>query len=641
MCGIAGIFSRGDIERPTLRRMAAVLAHRGPDDEGLWIDREAGIGLAHRRLAILDLTPAGRQPMVSADGRYVLTCNGEIYNHRDLRAEIGQARRIAWHGHSDTETLVEAISLWGLGAALERSVGMFALALWDRERRLLSLARDRFGEKSLYYGYVGGDFAFGSELRAVANLPGCERRIDRQSLAKLAARGYVPAPRSIFEGIRKLEPASVLTISTADVVQRRIPASRSFWSYKAVVRHGCATPVRSEAEALDQLQFTLGRAVTEQSVADVPVGLLLSGGVDSSTMLAFQRARFSGKLRTYSVSFADARYDEGRFAEAVAAYFGTEHHEFRFDAAEALAVIPRLSSIYDEPFADPAAIPTFLISRVARADITVALTGDGADELFGGYTRYRTAARLWRNLHYAPVPARKALGRALRAIPSRMWETIAPGRSAGVRLQRTFHRFAHADDLGDVYRSFRDQWTGETSPVLGADDLAGTDDMDMEAAPLPSIAQMMFCDSTSYLPGDLLCKVDRATMACGLEARLPFLDHRVAEVAARIPLSMKVQGKVGKSILRKLLFRHAPPALFDRPKAGFTVPIGEWLRGPLASWADDLLGPERLARDGYFNPGRIVRLWQDHRSRRLDAGMALWAILMFQSWIDNLPDLGL
>ena len=629
MCGIAGIFARSRVDPASLRQMADVLAHRGPDDEGLWTDEAAAIGLAHRRLAVLDLSPAGHQPMLSADARDVLCYNGEIYNHREVRAEVEAKRRVAWRGHCDAETLVEAIALWGLAAALERCVGMFALAVWDRELRCLSLARDRFGEKPLYFGTVAGDFAFASELDAIAGLPGCERRVDRAALAKLAARGYIPAPHSIYESVRKLEPASILTVTGEDVRQGRIPPAAAYWSYPAVVRAGHDAPLRDEAEALEQLEDALGRAVGQQSVADVPVGLLLSGGIDSSTMLALYRAHSPGSMRTYSVSFTDERYDEAPYARAVAEHFATEHREFRVSAAEAHEVIPQLGAIYDEPFADPAAIPTILISKLARADVTVALTGDGGDELFAGYTRYRTAASLWRHMLRVPAPARKAAGRLLHAL------TPPIGRPAGARLQRTFHRLGTIDDFGDLYRSFRDEWAGLSSPVLGAGGGAGTDDLDLGDDSLPPIARMMLCDATSYLPGDLLCKTDRATMACSLEARLPFLDHRVAEIAARIPLAMKIGPSGGKAILRKLLTRHAPPALFERPKAGFTVPVGDWLRGPLRPWAEDLLGRDRLVRDGYFDAGPVARLWQDHLHRRRDAGNTLWAILMFQAWLSE------
>ncbi|HSQ94785.1 MAG TPA: asparagine synthase (glutamine-hydrolyzing) [Croceibacterium sp.] len=638
MCGIAGIFSASGVDPAVLGRMAGALAHRGPDDEGEWIDQEAGIGLAHRRLAILDLTPAGRQPVGSRSGRFVLTFNGEIYNHLELRGELEAMGTANWVGHCDSETLVEAIAAWGLQHALERCVGMFALALWDRENRQLSLARDRFGEKPLYVGYAGRDFVFASELRPIAENPAFERTIDRAALAKLTARGYIPAPWSIFEGVRKLEPASILTLDADDLAHRRLPRALSYWSYHEVVRRGFDAPIADEAAALEQLEFALGNAVKGQSVADVPVGLLLSGGVDSSSVLAMYRAHLPGNLRTYSVSFEEAGFDEAPYARAVADHFGTEHSEFRFGAAETLDVIPGLGVIYDEPFADPAGIPTYLISKVARTEVTVALTGDGADELLGGYTRYQTAARLWESMQRVPAPARKALGRLLQAIPPAAWDSVSRKPFAAARLQRTFSRLQHAGSLTDIYRSFRDEWTGQASPVIGAGDGIGTDDIDLHDAHLPAIARMMFADATSYLPGDLLCKTDRATMACSLEARLPFLDHRVAEVAAGIAMPLKVAGGTGKAILRKLLCRHAPAALFDRPKAGFSVPIDEWLRGPLKAWAEDLLNPQRLTREGYFDAGRVRRLWQDHLARRRNAGTALWATLMFEVWLETIGE---
>lgn len=638
MCAIAGIVS-GRIDRGLLKRMTASLTHRGPDGEGLWLDEGAGIGLGHRRLAILDLSPAGHQPMVSRDGRYVLTFNGEIYNHLELRARLGAETGIVWRSRCDAETLVEAIARWGLRRTLERCVGMFALGLWDRRERQLQLARDRFGEKPLYYGKIGDELLFASELGAIGLHRGLDREVDRTALAELAARGYIPAPRSIFAGVNKLEPASILTVDAADPGAPAILGIERYWSYREVVRAGLDRPFANEAQALEALEAALADAVTGQSVADVDVGLFLSGGIDSSTIVALHRRHSSADLRTYAVGFEAAAYDEAPFARAVAAHFETDHHEWRVSAAEARAMIPQLGAIYGEPFADPAAIPTLLISRLARENVTVALAGDGGDELFGGYTRYRTAADLWAGLRRVPRALRRGVGRALEAVPPRAWDGVARLSSRadgadflGARLQRTFFRFHSVDGFDDLYRSFRDEWTGRLSPVLGIAEAAGTRDFDLHDDDVPDVARMMYCDAVSYLPGAILCKVDRASMACGLETRLPFLDHRVAEVAARIGQSMKVQASTGKVILRKLLHRHAPAALFDRPKAGFSVPIGAWLRGPLRPWAEDLLDGERLRRDGYFDAALVHRCWREHLDRRRDASMALWAILMFQSW---------
>jgi asparagine synthase (glutamine-hydrolysing) len=639
MCGITGIVSSGGVDRAFLSRMTGSLAHRGPDDEGVWSDPAAGVGLGHRRLAVIDLTPTGRQPMKSGDGQYVLTFNGEIYNHAALRAEIEADGRKEWRGRCDTETLIEAIACWGLERALSRCVGMFALALWDRRDRKLFLARDRFGEKPLYYGRVGKDFLFASELKAIRIHPAFANDIDRVSLRLFAACGYVPAPRSIFEGIFKLEPGSILTLDIGREAGGATPRIDRYWSYRAVVENGLANPIPDEAAAVDELESTLAAAIKGQSVADVPIGTFLSGGVDSSTIVALSRKYISQNVRTYSIGFEEERYNEAHFAKAVAGYFGTDHHERYVTAKEAQEVIPQLPVIYDEPFGDPAQIPTLLMSSLAREKVIVALSGDGGDELFGGYGRYVAAANLWGKLRRLPFPVRRAVGSILNQVPSSAWDRLAaawPGRHrwrfAGARLRRTLQRVEGAKSMADVYRSFRDEWTGDGSPATGASTELGTHRLDLDLSGAPDLVRMMYCDAVSYLPGDLLCKVDRATMAFGLEDRIPFLDHRVADVAARIDVGMKIRGKTGKHILRKLLSRHAPTCLFERPKAGFSVPVGEWIKGPLRPWTEDLLARDRLDRQGYFSSDMVHRRWQDHLEGRRDATWSLWPILMFQAW---------
>ena len=619
--------------------MTGSLAHRGPDDEGVWSDPAAGVGLGHRRLAVIDLTPAGQQPMKSGDGQYVLTFNGEIYNHAALRAEMEADGRKEWRGRSDTETLIEAIACWGLERALSRCVGMFALALWDRRDRKLFLARDRFGEKPLYYGRVGKDFLFASELKAIRIHPDFANDIDRVSLRLFAARGYVPAPRSIFEGIFKLEPGSILTLDIGREAGGAPPRIERYWSYRSVVENGLANPIPDEAAAVDELESTLAAAIKGQSVADVPIGAFLSGGIDSSTIVALSRKHISQNMRTYSIGFEEESYNEAHFAKAVAGYFGTDHHERYVTAKEAQEVIPQLPAIYDEPFADPSQIPTLLMSKLAREEVIVALSGDGGDELFGGYRRYVTAANLWGKLRRLPFPVRRAAGTLLNQVPSGAWDRLGgvwPGRHrrqfAGARLRRTLHRLEAAQNLADVYGSFRDEWTGDGSPVLGASSETGAGRLDLDLSGAPDLVRMMYCDAVSYLPDDLLCKVDRATMAHSLEARVPFLDHRVADVAARIDVGMKIQGRTGKHILRKLLSRHAPSYLFERPKAGFSVPVGEWIKGPLRSWAEDLLARDRLNREGFFSGDMVHRRWQDHLQGRRDSTWSLWPILMFQAW---------
>ncbi|MEO7813879.1 MAG: asparagine synthase (glutamine-hydrolyzing) [Sphingomicrobium sp.] len=641
MCGIAGLWSKGSPDPALLKRMALAIHHRGPDDDGVWIDSDAGLGLAHRRLSIVDLSPHGHQPMRSSDGRFALTYNGEIYNHRDLRTALdheGRTRAGGWRGHSDTETLLEAIAAWGLDSTLDRSVGMFAFALWDRRDRILHLVRDRFGEKPLYYGWAGRDFVFGSELKAIRVHPYFSPEIDRQALHAFASRTNIPAPLSIYRRIFKLEPGCVLTLANLDPFDA--PPTRlirRYYDYAQIVRAGLADPIASQAEASAALETALNTAIDGQAVADVPVGAFLSGGIDSSTVTAFYQQRSTTPVRTYTIGFEEAGYNEADDARAVAKYLGTVHHEHVVTATEARDIIPLLPSIYDEPFADSSQIPTFIVSRFARRDVTVALTGDGGDELFAGYNRHVSAPALWRQLRKIPRPLRAAASATLGRLPSSFWTAATnamPGRTApnlGAKLHQALRTAGHARDFNDIYDDFIDQWAGEASPVIGGEAggiRAATGIAD------DSIATMLR-DATGYLPDDILTKVDRAAMAVSLETRVPFLDHRLAAVAARIPLSLKVHRGTGKQILRNSLFTRAPAALFDRPKAGFAVPVGEWIKGPLRDWAENLLDPRRLAVEGWFDPAIIAARWADHLSGRRDSTAAIWSILMFQAWLDE------
>ena len=643
----------GEGPAPTLlAQMAQSLAHRGPDDEGLWWDEQAGIGFAHRRLSILDLSPMGHQPMESADRRFVLAYNGEIYNHAALRAALDAERTTAWRGHSDTETLVEAIAAWGLEKALQQSVGMFALALWDRRARTLRLARDRFGEKPLYYGWVGRDFVFASELKAIRLHERFDNPVDRRALRLLAARAYIPAPLSIYERIFKLEPGSILTVGTdvRDHASTRPPSvgDRSgplklerYWSYRHAVAAGVADPIGDEQEAIERLEAVLAQAIAGQAVADVPVGAFLSGGIDSSTVVALYQAHSPGRVKTFSIGFEEAGFDEAVHAKQVARHFGTEHHERYVTFREAREVIPHLPAMYDEPFADSSQIPTHLVSRLAREQVTVALSGDGGDELFGGYNRYLATTRLWSHLQRLPRPVRAVMGGGMALVPPAAWNGLAAALPAGrrpaffgTRVQKLFRTMRDAATLDDVMETFLDEWAGRDSPVLPAGPLPseGAFDMSLGAA-APDVVRMMYCDAVSYLPDDILCKVDRAAMAVSLETRIPFLDHRVAELAARIPLSMKIKGRTGKAILRRLLYKHAPQRLFDRPKAGFAVPVGEWIKGPLRPWAEELLDPARLASDGFFDADMVALRWRSHLAGQKDSTQALWSVLMFQAWL--------
>jgi asparagine synthase (glutamine-hydrolysing) len=655
MCGLAGLMTKRPVRSSLLRDMTAAIAHRGPDDESFWIDQDARIGLGHRRLAIVDLSPLGRQPMVSSDGRWVLAYNGEIYNHRELRARLEQSGEQRWRGGSDTETLVECIAAWGLEQSLSQCVGMFAFALWDRRDRRLHLVRDRFGEKPLYYGWVGDDFLFASELKSIELHPGFTRDVDRSSLRTFACRSYIPAPHSIFKHIYKLEPGCILSVSREALGQRpsSAPAAgfaspalsvRRYWRYRDAVVAGLADPIADEEEAADRLEIALADAIKGQSVADVPVGAFLSGGIDSSLVVGSYQKYSSRPVRTFSIGFAEARYNEADHAKAVAAHFGTEHHERYVTVGEAQGVLPLLPSMYDEPFADSSQIPTYLVSRFARDEVTVAITGDGGDELFGGYNRYLGTALAWSYFSRLPAPARKVLGTSIGKMPPGGWNALVqllPGGRGqpahfGDKVRKTFRTMGNASSLEDLFASLVHEWGEGAGPVLGLDpsELQDPIDLDLGVA-APDAVRMMYGDATSFLPDDVLCKVDRASMAVSLETRAPFLDHRLAELAARIPLSMKIRGNRGKLILRRLLYRQAPAALFERPKKGFMVPVGEWIRGALRPWAEELLDERRLSEEGFFDAAQVRARWHDHLSGRRDAKFELWSVLMFQAWLDQ------
>jgi asparagine synthase (glutamine-hydrolysing) len=646
MCGIAGIFGDGAGDAALLERMSRVLEHRGPDDEGIWADSEAGIALVHRRLSIVDLSPAGHEPMHSADGRLVIDFNGEIYNHSEMRSALereGHVPEGGWRGHSDVETFLQGIAVWGLRRALDLSAGMFAFALWDRKERTLSLVRDRFGEKPLYYGWSGGDFLFGSELKAFRAHPRFDNPIDRKALALFAARTYVPAPRSIYRRIFKLPPGSILTL-TPDAARKPLdeaPADcdpggirlERYWSYREVVQSGLGSPVPDERQALEELEAVLATAIRGQSMADVPVGVFLSGGIDSSTVVAMYQKYGSTPVRTFSIGFEEAGFNEAADARRVAVHLGTDHNEHFVTVREARDVIPLLPTIYDEPFADSSQIPTFVVSRFAREQVKVALTGDGGDELFAGYTRHFAAPRLWQRLDKVPRPLRAAAASPLARVPSSVWSGLA-GRTAphlGSKLHKAF-RVASVGSFDELCSSFLDEWSGETSPVIGESGEAMARELDV-GVPAPEAVRMMYCDAVTYLPDDILCKVDRASMAVSLETRVPFLDHRVAEFAARVPLAMKVDGGSGKAILRKLLYGLVPQRLVDRPKAGFGIPVGQWIKGPLRDWAEHLLDPSAMRSEGLLDPAIVQQRWRDHLSGRRDSTPALWAILMFQAWL--------
>lgn len=642
MCGIAGIIAASPVESSLVNAMTDCIAHRGPDDHGFWRSDAGDVVLGQRRLAIIDLSPAGHQPMPSADGRIVLVLNGEIYNHLDIRAELeGAGLAPTWRGTSDTETLVEAIAAWDVERAIGRCVGMFALAAWDQRARTLTLARDRMGEKPLYYGRMRDKIVFASELKAIETLPGFDAQIDRVALADMLARGYVPAPRSIYRGFRKLPPAHLLIIRPEDAKSGAdLPQPVSYWSYRQIVAAGLADPIIDASDARAGLRAALERAVAEQAIADVPIGAFLSGGIDSSTIVALLQKVTSHPVETFSIGFAEAGFDEAGYARAVAAHLHTNHHEHYVGVDDTIGVIPKLPAMYDEPFADSSQIPTYLVSHFARQHVTVALTGDGGDELFGGYNRYVQLARAWATMQRLPKPMRVAAGTALGGVSPAVWNRLARligghdrPEAFGAKVKRSLQRMRLATDMPTLARTFLDEWALVGTPVRGveADELAREFPVDLDPA-WPDTIGLMAGDVQNYLPDDILCKVDRASMAVSLEGRAPFLDHRVVEFAARIPLDLKIRGGTGKSILRDVLFEEAPRALFERPKAGFGIPVGQWIRGPLRDWAEALLDPAALADDGLLDPAPIRARWQRHLDGTDDATQSLWSVLMFQAW---------
>ncbi len=645
MCGFAGFLDPREGDRDVrlhlLSAMADTLVHRGPDDEGTWTDPEVGIGLAFRRLSILDLSPEGHQPMASADGRYVMVFNGEIYNHLELRQDLA-SRGDTFRGHSDTEVMLAAFVRWGVMDAVKRFQGMFAIALWDRQARVLHLLRDRVGKKPLYVGWQSGVLLFGSELKALRRHPAFEARIDRLALGGYFQHSYVPGPRSIYVGIQKLPPGTCASIPLGAPPGDLTP--QAYWLAESLIREASCCPFQgSEREAVGAVRQLLLQAVGDRMVADVPVGAFLSGGIDSSLVVSLMQAQSRHKVRTFSIGFDEAEYNEAHFARAVADHLGTDHTELYVQPAEALAVVPDLPAVYDEPFSDSSQIPTLLVSRLARQQVTVALSGDGGDELFGGYNRYFQGQKIWNSIRLLPIAVRKTLGWCLTRITPAHWDRMLkavqkrgghlPGGLTGDRI----HKLAGVlgvDGLDSMYARLVSYWDPPMGVVLG---------MDLEPStwkPLDGgihlqnpVLRMMYLDLVTYLVDDILVKVDRASMATSLEVRAPLLDQRLLAFAWSLPMSMKVRGGEGKWILRELLSEWVPRHFTDRPKMGFGVPIDSWLRGPLRGWAEDLLDPARLRREGFLDPAPIQLKWQEHLSGRRNWQHHLWGVLMFESWL--------
>ena len=654
MCGFTGFLGLKRLQDKRealsiLECMANAIVHRGPDDAGYWFDavEGGGIGLAHRRLSILDLSPAGHQPMACHSGRYVLAFNGEIYNHLDLRRELEQGGHApAWRGHSDTETLLAGFVAWGLRATLQRCIGMFALALWDRREQRLMLARDRLGEKPLYYGWQGqGDSAsllLGSDLAALKAHPSFAANINRDALALYMRHNAIAAPHSIYQGISKLPPGCVLTVSLA----QREPKIEPYWSLPQVAENGVAQPFAgSDAQAVDALEALLKDAVRQQMVADVPLGAFLSGGIDSSTVVALMQAQSQRPVKTFTIGFNEESYNEAVHAKAVARHLGTDHTELYVTPQQALDVIPKLPTLYSEPFADSSQIPTFLVSQLARQQVTVSLSGDAGDELFGGYTRYTQARDLWNKVGRLPRSLRTLGAAGIRALPVGAWNALAapvrpalPHKLRQANIGDKLHKGAvllGARQIDELYAKLVTHWEPDAL-VLGAHEpLTHLRGKPLALAGLDEVQRMMALDAITYLPDDILVKVDRAAMGVSLETRVPMLDHRVVEFAWQLPQHMKLRGNVGKWALRQVLYRHVPQALIERPKMGFGVPIDSWLRGPLRDWAEDFLDESRLRQEGFFNPAPIRQKWSEHLSGQRNWQYHLWDVLMFQAWLQK------
>jgi asparagine synthase (glutamine-hydrolysing) len=629
MCGFAGFFqptpivSAAEMEA-VATRMAERIVHRGPDDAGAWADPAAGIALGFRRLSIVDLSPAGHQPMHSASGRYVIAFNGEIYNHRALRAEVPPPPQ-GYRGHSDTEVLLAAVEQWGVANAVRRFVGMYAFALWDRQERRLHLCRDRLGERPLYYGLMGGTLLFGSELKALEAHPAWRGEIDRDVLPLLLRYDYIPTPFSIYRGIRKLTPGTLLTLDAPDSAAAPV----SYWSAREVMEKGAREVFAGGLDAAhERLDALLRATIRDQMVADVPVGALLSGGIDSSMVVALMQRESSRPVKTFTIGFHEqsGEVNEAPFAKDVAKHLGTEHTELYLTPQDALDVIPRLPTLYDEPFADVSGIPTFLVSQMARREVTVCLSGDGGDELFAGYHRHFYARGIWNRVGWLPPVARRGM--------AAMMSASAPLLPMGRKLEKLAAVIDTPDAYG-LYPRFMSHWRDPGAVVPGASE-PRTPMLDEQRAKLPDYLSEMQClDMTGYLPDCILVKTDRAAMGVSLELRVPFLDHRVLEFAATLPTRLKLHNGHGKHVLRTLLHKYVPRELVERPKWGFVVPLGTWLRGPLRDWAESLLDESRLRREGWFDPAPIHAQWREHLAGRRDRVPSLWSVLMFQAWLDR------
>jgi asparagine synthase (glutamine-hydrolysing) len=654
MCGIAGIV-KGDSKAsltPSIELMTHSLVHRGPDSSGFWVDDSSGVALGHRRLSILDLSSAGSQPMVSHCGRYILTFNGEIYNHLDLRLAMGKLAP-NWKGHSDTETLLSAFSIWGINETLNKIVGMFAFGLWDSKENKIYLGRDRFGEKPLYYGWSNGTFLFASELKAIKRFPEFNNPICKIALSEYLRFMYVPAPLSIHKNVFKLEPGCILIYhapSFVEITDCTLIADfhsdglqlKRWWNTSEKIDSSKINLVNNEKEAIKILERKLEEAILSQSLTDVPLGAFLSGGIDSSTVVALMQKNSSVKIKTFTIGFDESNFDEAPFARAVSRHLGTEHYELNVTSTSTLDIIQSIPKIYDEPFADSSQIPTFILCKATKERVTVALSGDGGDELFGGYNRYFWSTRIWNKFSWLPPPLKNKLGNLIQLVPLKDWDRLSKyiGISRlGDKAWKLAYRLEHVSDLDSLYWSLTTEINNpDHFLILSASDKRNITKYSLtKTQPVPqnisAIEKMMYYDTMTYLPDDILCKLDRAAMSSSLETRCPFLDHRVFEFAWQIPLKFKINRDHGKQILRSLLYQYVPQKLIDRPKAGFAIPVGKWLCGPLKNWAETLLEESNLEKQGFFHPAAVRQLWNEHQSNQRDHTTKIWAILMFQIWL--------
>ncbi len=648
MCGINGFYSKSSSGfNDVIEKMNSEISHRGPDNNGIWKDSDAGIFFGHQRLSILDLSSAGSQPMHSSSGRYIITYNGEVYNHIEVRKELEKLNnKIVWQGNSDTETLLEAIDYWGIEVSLQKINGMFAFGVWDKKARCLILARDRMGEKPLYYGWQGRGnrraFLFGSELKALKVHPDFIGEINRSAISLQLENNYIPAPYSIYKDIYKLLPGHYLTLKADDFINYLLPSSKAYWSLTESAIYGNDNPLMYEKETIQKyLEKYLRSSVKKQMISDVPLGAFLSGGIDSSIIVSMMQSQSSNPVKTFTIGFSENNFSEAPYAKKVAMHLGTDHTELYVSPKETMEVIPNLPNIYDEPFSDPSQIPTYLVSKLAKKYVKVALSGDGGDELFCGYKRYVMSKKFWNILKYMPIPLRRILSSGIGLVSPQDWTKIS-------NLVPSLHQYENfgdkiykgknlldAESINDLYSKLNSHWQNTTGLVINTTKpVTLMTKYEENFRGLDSQQQMMALDSITYLPDDILVKVDRAAMASSLETRVPFLDHELIEYIWKIPQSLKIKNARGKLILKKILNQYIPSELTERPKMGFGIPIETWLRGPLRDWAENLLNEKRLTHEGYFHTKIVRDKWEEHLSGKRNWKSELWGVLMFQSWID-------